>query len=92
MLKTPTLTYDSAPPTLADPSLPWTLLDPSATLGVPPRETHAHRGAWDQMGGEHFGFLNQPAAGYKNFASFVTAVLPVLSPERRLSPISPSTP
>jgi len=44
------------------------------------------------MGGEHFGFLNQPAAGYKNFASFVTAVLPVLSPERRLSPISPSTP
>jgi uncharacterized protein YdiU (UPF0061 family) len=33
-----------------------------------------------QMGGEHFGFLNQPAAGYKNFASFVTAVLPVLSP------------
>jgi len=29
-------------------------------------------------GGEHYGFLNQPIAGAKNFTSLVTAVLPLL--------------
>ena len=29
-------------------------------------------------GGEHFGFLNQPAAGEHNFRSLVSAVLPLL--------------
>lgn len=32
-------------------------------------------------GGEHYGFLNQPTAGAKNFASFVSSVLPLLDQE-----------
>lgn len=31
-----------------------------------------------QGSGDHFGFLNQPTAGAKNFESFATAVLPLL--------------
>mmetsp|Transcript_140584 Transcript_140584/g.244738 ORF Transcript_140584/g.244738 Transcript_140584/m.244738 type:complete len:609 (+) Transcript_140584:280-2106(+) len=32
-------------------------------------------------GGQHYGFLNQPVAGAKNFGSFVQGVLPVLDEE-----------
>lgn len=35
-------------------------------------------------GGSHYGFLNQPAAGSKNFTSLVNAVSPLLDPANRL--------
>jgi len=33
-------------------------------------------------GGQHFGFLNQPIAGWKNFLSLVKAVEPLLTPQQ----------
>ena len=34
-------------------------------------------------GGDHFGFLNQPTAGAKNFESLVKAVIPLLDESGR---------
>ena len=47
---------------------------------TPARFLEEYKPLWNmwQGSGDHFGFLNQPTAGAKNFESFVTAVLPLL--------------